>query len=146
MNLVSCNRSTLRHHGRFVMRPVLSFFRNFLLIATAVLSCAVVGDSQQKPAPTKKMTPAGAEVKPKIRTITAFINLDPAQYQQQVAETLQMLRRAKTVFESRGYQVQTIRIATQPFPEYTKGMTTQQGIAFFTAYDALADREKFAAG
>jgi uncharacterized protein (UPF0210 family) len=87
-----------------------------------------------------------AEVKPKIRTITAFINLDPSQYQQQVAETLQMLRRAKTIFESRGYQVETIRIATQPFPEYTKGMTTQQALAFFKEYDALAEREKFAAG
>jgi uncharacterized protein (UPF0210 family) len=74
------------------------------------------------------------------------MNLDPAQYQQQVAETLQMLRRAKTIFESRGYEVETIRIATQPFPEYTKGMTTQQAVAFFKQYDALADKEKFAAG
>jgi len=57
-----------------------------------------------------------------------------------------MLRRAKTIFESRGYEVETIRIATQPFPEYTKGMTAQQAVAFFKQYDALADKEKFAAG
>src|SRR5947209_12952904 len=56
-----------------------------------------------------------------------------------------MLRRAKTTFESRGYQVQTIRIATQPFPEYTKGLTKEQTIAFFKDYDALAVKEKFAA-
>src|SRR5260370_8495598 len=56
-----------------------------------------------------------------------------------------MLRRAQTTFESRGYQVQTIRIATQPFPEYTKGLTKEQAIAFFKEYDALAVREKFAA-
>jgi len=85
-------------------------------------------------------------VRPRIRTITAFINLDPSQYKQQVAETMQMLRRAKTIFESRGYEVQTLRIATQPFPEYTKGMSTQQAVAFFKEYDALAEREKFAAG
>src|SRR5713101_8635498 len=85
------------------------------------------------------------EAKPKIRAITAFINLDRAQYQQQVADALKMLRRAQTTFESRGYQVQTIRIATQPFPEYTKGLTKEQAIAFFKDYDALAVREKFAA-
>ena len=83
----------------------------------------------------------GAE-KPKIRAITAFINLDRAQYQEQVADAVKMLRRAQTVFESRGYEVQTIRIATQPFPEYTKGMTTQQAVAFFKEYDALAQRRK----
>jgi len=106
--------------------------------------------AQQKTLPAKsaaQATPrASAPVKPKIRTITAFINLDPVQYEQQVAETMQMLRRAKTTFESRGYEVETLRIATQPFPEYTKGMSTQQAVAFFQKYDALADKEKFAAG
>src|SRR5713101_2778277 len=85
------------------------------------------------------------EAKPKIRAITAFINLDRAQYKEQVADALKMLRRAQTVFESRGYQVQTIRIATQPFPEYTRGLTTEQAVAFFKQYDALAATEKFAA-
>jgi uncharacterized protein (UPF0210 family) len=88
---------------------------------------------------------APAQVKPKIRAITAFINLDRNQYQQQVADALKMLRRAQTTFESRGYQVQGIRIATQPFPEYTKGLTAQQTVAFFKEYDALAQKEKFAA-
>jgi hypothetical protein len=83
--------------------------------------------------------------KPKIRAITAFINLDRAQYKEQVADALKLLRRAQTTFESRGYQVQTIRIATQPFPEYTKGLTNEQALAFFKEYDALAMREKFAA-
>src|SRR6266571_686763 len=89
--------------------------------------------------------PAAQEAKPKIRAITAFINLDRAQYQQQVADALKMLRRAQTTFESRGYTVQTIRIATQPFPEYTLGLTTEQVVAFFKQYDALAAKEKFAA-
>jgi len=96
--------------------------------------------------------PAGAQQKtaappdrPRIRAITAFINLDRAQYKEQVADALKMLKRAQTIFESRGYQVQTIRIATQPFPEYTKGLTTEQAVAFFKEYDALAVKEKFAA-
>ena len=41
--------------------------------------------------------------------------------------------------------MQGVRIATQPWPEYTKGMTTPQAVAFFKEYDALAQREKFAA-
>jgi len=56
-----------------------------------------------------------------------------------------MLKRARTVFESRDYEVQTIRISTQPFPEYTKGLTTEQALAFFKNYDALAAQQKFAA-
>ena len=90
-------------------------------------------------------TAAVTQDKPKIRAITAFINLDRAQYQQQVADALKLLRRAQTTLESRGYTVQTIRIATQPFPEYTQGLTTQQAVAFFKEYDALAQKEKFAA-
>src|SRR5882724_3234881 len=126
------------------MRPAYSFLQNFLLLTTAVLSSAAAATAQQKTPPAKSVVTAA--VKPRIRTITAFINLDPAQYQQQVAETLQMLHRAKTIFESRGYEVQTIRIATQPFPEYTKGMSTQQAVEFFKNYDALAEKEKFGPG
>ena len=103
------------------------------------LSLAGLAEAQQKTAA------AGGPEKPKIRAITAFINLDRAQYQQQVAEAVTMLKRARAIFESRGYQVQTIRIATQPFPEYTKGLTTQQAVAFFKEYDALAQADKFAA-
>src|SRR5882757_9306514 len=125
------------------MRPVYSFLQNFLLLTTAALGSAAAAPAQQKSPPAKPA--ATVAVKPKIRTITAFINLDPAQYQQQVAETLQMLRRAKVTFESRGFEVQTIRIATQPFPEYTKGMSTQEAVAFFKKYDELAEKEKFAA-
>src|SRR6266404_2640074 len=83
--------------------------------------------------------------RPKIRAITAFINLDRAQYQQQIADAMTMLKRARTTFESRDFEVETIRISTQPFAEYTKGLTPQQALAFFKDYDALAQKEKFAA-
>jgi uncharacterized protein len=129
------------------MRRFIAISKNSLLLSVALLHCTILASAQQKPVPPKTPTPARAtEVRPKIRTITAFLDLDPAQYQQQVADTLQMLRRAKTIFESRGFEVETIRIATQPFPEYTKGMSRQQAVAFFKDYDALADKEKFAAG
>jgi uncharacterized protein (UPF0210 family) len=83
--------------------------------------------------------------RPKIRAITAFINLDRAQYQQQIADAMTVLKRARTVFESRDYEVETIRISTQPFPEYTKGLTAEQALVFFKNYDELATQQKFAA-
>jgi len=109
---------------------------HFILIIVAAIGVC--------PATAQEKT-AAAQEKPKIRAITAFINLDRAQYREQVADALKLLRRAQTTLESRGYQVQTIRIATQPFPEYTQGLTTQQTVAFFKEYDALAQKEKFAA-
>src|SRR5436853_5266562 len=124
------------------MRPPAIILAGFLRCLLAALLITLVGNcgiiiAQQKTAP--------AEEKPKIRAITAFINLDRAQYQEQVADALKMLKRGQTILESRGYQVQTIRIATQPFPEYTQGLTAEQTVAFFKDYDALATREKFAA-
>jgi uncharacterized protein len=123
--------------------PSIRMIRSLRFLFAAVLmafagTCGIVCAQQ-------KAAAAPAQEKPKIRAITAFINLDRSQYKEQVADALKMLRRAQTILESRGYQVQTIRIATQPFPEYTKGLTTQQAVAFFKEYDALAQQEKFAA-
>ncbi len=111
-----------------------------LRVLLPVLMLLLLADMAQ----AQKLAAASAD-KPKIRAITAFINLDRAQYKEQVADALKLLRRAQTTLESRGYQVQTIRIATQPFPEYTNGLTKEQTIAFFKEYDALAEKEKFAA-
>jgi uncharacterized protein (UPF0210 family) len=111
-------------------------FLSSLVAAFVFLASAAYAQQKAAPSPAK----------PKIRAITAFINLDRAQYKSQIADTLQMLRRAKTTFESRGYEVQAIRIATQPFPEYTKGLTTQQAVAFFKELDALSEKEKFMPG
>jgi uncharacterized protein (UPF0210 family) len=109
----------------------------FSSLLCAVLICISPAIAQRK-APSD---PA----KPKIRAITAFINLDRAQYQQQIADTMKMLKYARTVFESRDFEVETIRISTQPFSEYIKGLTPEQVVAFFKDYDALAGKEKFAA-
>jgi len=86
---------------------------------------------------------ADAPSKPKVRAITAFVQLDRTHYQQQIQETLKFLRQAKSAFEKSGYEVETIRITTQPFPEYTRGMTDEQVLAFFRDYDALAVKEGF---
>jgi uncharacterized protein (UPF0210 family) len=109
----------------------------FFLLLCAVFIFNWPANAQRKAPPD----PA----RPKIRAITAFINLDRAQYQQQIADAMTMLKRARTIFESRDYEVETIRISTQPFAEYTKGLTPEQALAFFKNYDDLATQQKFAA-
>jgi uncharacterized protein (UPF0210 family) len=84
-----------------------------------------------------------AEAKPKIRTITAFVRLDRQTYKAQVAGALAMLRTAKAEFTGAGYQIETIRITTQPLPEIVKGLSTRQALDFFQEYDKLAQEEGF---
>jgi len=81
--------------------------------------------------------------KTKIRTITAFVRLDRGQYQIQFAEAVKFLKIAQTTFESRGFTVQTLRIATQPFPEYTQGRSQAETLQFFKNLDAIAQDEHF---
>ena len=70
------------------------FFLRITILLTTVLFMAgeALAQGRIQPDPSK----------PKIRAITAFINLDRREYQQQVADALKMLRRAQTTFESRG--------------------------------------------
>ena len=86
-----------------------------------------------------------APSKPKVRTITAFVDLDRARYQEQIQQTLKFLRAAKIEYEKAGLEVETIRITTQPFPDYTRDLPDDQVLAFFRDYDALAVKEGFIA-
>ena len=83
--------------------------------------------------------------RPKIRAITAFIRIDAAHYDTQVREALTVLREARNSYLQRGYEVQTIRITTQPFPEIVHGLNDEQAMDFFQGFDALAKRESFLA-
>jgi uncharacterized protein len=106
------------------------------ILALAFLAVAFPTFAQKKPA-----TPPAQKLK--IRAITAFVNLDRTEYQPEIADAVKMLKYARTVLESRGFEVQGIRISTQPFSEYTKGLTKEQTIAFFKNYDAVAAQDNF---
>jgi len=97
------------------------------------LICAAASATRATEPPTK----------PKIRAVTAFLRLDRAQYKTQIAEALVFLRKAKASYEKAGYEVETIRITTQPFPEYTQGLSPEQTLDFFHDYDALAVKQGF---
>ena len=120
----------MRNHSR------ISFSRT---VATALLSLLFLSPcfAQNRVADKAAANPA----QPKVRTITAFINIDRSRYQIDISDTLKFLKYARTVFESRGYTVQTLRIATQPFPEYTKGLAREEAIQFFKNLDGIAQQE-----
>lgn len=132
---------------RSALAPSAQQFRTFRGLAAALL-LAVFSASLRpqtpaatEPAPQGQQQPAEPE-KSKIRAITFFLNIDRADYQAQIADAFKSLRFAQTVFESRGYTVQHLQIATQPFPEYTEDLTAAQALAFFQQLDALAAKDK----
>ena len=86
-----------------------------------------------------------AATKPKVRAITAFVRIDYTEYANQVREALLVLRQAKAEFERGGFEVQSIRITTQAFPEYVQNLSREDALAFFYQYDRLARREHFSA-
>lgn len=88
-------------------------------------------------------TPPADKNRPKVRTITAFIALDPAHYESQIADALSVLKRIKSTCEQAGFTVETVRITTQPFPEYTRNLSDQQALDFFHKYDQLAQKGGF---
>ena len=81
--------------------------------------------------------------RPRIRTVTAFVRIEPAQYRQQIEEAVTVLRQAKAAFEKGGYEVQTIRITTQPFTEYIGERSTTEALAFFESLDELSKKDSF---
>jgi uncharacterized protein (UPF0210 family) len=78
------------------------------------------------------------EDRPKVRTITAFIRLNSSGYKQQLSETAQALNLAKKKFEQRGWVVETIRITTQPFPEFVHGLPREKALELLLDLDRLA--------
>ncbi|MGH9684572.1 MAG: DUF711 family protein [Candidatus Acidiferrales bacterium] len=80
---------------------------------------------------------------PKIRALTVFIRLDRARYDGQIADALSFLRRAEAAFEKSGYEVQTIRITTQSFLDYTRDLQPDDALGFLLKHDALAVKEGF---
>lgn len=102
---------------------------------------AILCVSAQLAAQTSSTSTAGAN--PKVRAITGFIRLDRGTYEKQIAETLLVLRKAKTEFEAAGYQVETLRITTQPLAELVAGASESDALAFLTRLDQLSMKEDF---
>jgi len=108
-----------------------------LLAMLLVLSLVASAEAQ----PGSRLAP-GAN--PRVRAITAFVRLDRDHYRQQTTDALRVIRDAKARFENAGYEVETVRITTQPLAELVAGMNEEQALRFLADFDALAGQEKFA--
>ena len=80
---------------------------------------------------------------PKVRAITAFVRLDPATLDRQIADALTVLRNAKADFVRRGYQTETIRIVTQPLGELVGGQSDDDALRLLKSLDDLSAKEGF---
>jgi uncharacterized protein (UPF0210 family) len=81
--------------------------------------------------------------KPRIRTITAFVRIESSQYREQIGKAVTVLRQAKVAFEKGGYEVQTIRITTQPFTQYIGDRSMVDALDFFKSLDELSKKDSF---
>jgi uncharacterized protein (UPF0210 family) len=63
----------------------------------------------------------------------------------QIEDTLVILRRAELEFKSKGYEVQTVRITTQPLAKLISGLSEEQALTFLKNLDDLSVKENFSA-
>jgi uncharacterized protein len=86
---------------------------------------------------------ADAYTLPKVRAITAFVRLDRTTSDTQIDSALGVLRETRAELQKQGYEVQTIRIVTQPLPELVAGLSEAQALEYLQGLDELAAREGF---
>jgi uncharacterized protein (UPF0210 family) len=82
-------------------------------------------------------------VNPKVRAITAFVRLDRNTWEKQIGEALVVLHKVKSGFEASGYDVETVRIVTQPLGELVAGLSEDESLAYLAHLDALSVKENF---
>jgi uncharacterized protein (UPF0210 family) len=69
-----------------------------------------------------------ADSRPRIRAVTAFIEIDRNNYAAKIEETQKFLAVAKDALNKAGFEGAGGRITTQPFPVYTKGMQREEAL------------------
>jgi len=72
------------------------------------------------------------------------VRLDRATYTEQVGEAMKVLKAAKGEFGKQGYQVETVRIVTQPLAELVAGQSDAEALKFLKSFDDLSASEGFA--
>jgi uncharacterized protein (UPF0210 family) len=70
----------------------------------------------------------GADSRPGIRAVTAFIEIDRNNYAAKIEETQKFLAVAREALNRAGFDGAGGRITTQPFPVYTKGLPHDEAL------------------
>lgn len=74
----------------------------------------------------------------RIRTITAGVELAPSPSLERIESAFRFLDPARKDFEDEGYEVQTLRIATQPFARYFPDWSSPAALDAIRAFDRFA--------
>jgi len=85
---------------------------------------------------------SSAGVRPRIRAVTAFIEIDSSNYAARIQEAQRFLATAKEALNKAGFEGAGGRITTQPFPQYTKGMKAEEAVAFVAQLREAASKER----
>jgi uncharacterized protein (UPF0210 family) len=76
-----------------------------------------------------------------VRAITGFVRFNGDL--SFIEEAARILGKAKTAYESAGYDVNTLRVVTNPLPEVVGGMSQDDALALLKTLDDLAAKGKF---
>jgi uncharacterized protein len=87
-----------------------------------------------------------ADSRPRIRAVTAFIEVDATRYAAQIGDAQKFLAAAKDALNAAGFEGAGGRITTQPFPFYTKGLKREEAIALIRKMRDAAGRSGFNIG
>jgi uncharacterized protein len=105
-------------------------------LAAAVTVTALIAAAA--PAPR-----AAGTVKPRIRAITGFVTIDRTSYPAQLEQTVAFLNTVRDAVKAAGYEVGGVRISTQPFPDFTRGLGRDDALAMLRRINDLAGTLRF---
>jgi uncharacterized protein (UPF0210 family) len=88
-------------------------------------------------------TQAAGYSKPRVRAITTFVRLERADFRHQIDAALAVLHDAQDEFARAGYQVESIRVVTQPLGELVAGLSDSQALVYLKELDDLSVKENF---
>jgi uncharacterized protein len=83
-----------------------------------------------------------AENRPRIRAVTAFVEVDRAHPTAALEDAQKFLAGAKDSLTKAGFEVAGQRVTTQAFPLYTNGMKREEAVALLRKLSDAADKEK----
>jgi len=81
--------------------------------------------------------------RPKVRAVTAFVRIDANGYASQLDDAMRFLNKARDEYRKAGFDVEGVRIVTQPFTVYTAGMSTPDALALLRKIDEMAKKLDF---
>jgi uncharacterized protein (UPF0210 family) len=71
---------------------------------------------------------SGAEIHPRVRAITAFVEVDPTHPTAAIEDAQKFLGAAREAVIKAGFEVGGVRVTTQPFPLYTKNLDREHAL------------------